>query len=117
MTTPETMLYTPPTTGKRTFVKHYGSTVLGQGFLLGLGTLTGILTARMLGPAGRGEYAAIIIWPLAIVGLVALGINQAITFKVGRRAFTVSEVMTTTTVIGLIQGSISVIVGLFAVHL
>jgi O-antigen/teichoic acid export membrane protein len=101
---------------KRAFVKHYGSTTIGQGLLLGLGTLTGILAARMLGPSGRGEYAAIIIWPMAIVGLVALGINQAITFNVGRRAFTISEVVTAVTAICLVQGAVSVIVGLIAVH-
>ena len=105
-----------PRAAKLAFVRHYGSTTIGQGLLLGLGTLTGILTARMLGPSGRGEYAAIIIWPLAIVGLVALGINQAITFNVGRRAFTVSEVVTAVTTVGLVQGAVSVIVGLIAVH-
>jgi O-antigen/teichoic acid export membrane protein len=105
-----------PRAAKLAFVKHYGSTTIGQGLLLGLGTLTGILAARMLGPSGRGEYAAIIIWPMAIVGLVALGINQAITFNIGRRAFTVSEVATAVSSIGLIQGAVSVVVGLIAVH-
>jgi O-antigen/teichoic acid export membrane protein len=116
MTTSEVFPKSPSATGKRAFVKHYGSTVLGQGFLLGLGTLTGILAARMLGPAGRGEYAAITIWPMAIVGLLALGINQSIAFNLGRRAFTVSEVTTAATVIGFVQGSLSIIIGLLVVH-
>ena len=73
--------------GKREdFVKTYASTVLGQSLILGLGTLTGILSARMLGPVGRGEYAAVIIWPTGIATLLSLGINQAIAFNVGRRA-------------------------------
>jgi O-antigen/teichoic acid export membrane protein len=116
MTTSEAISGNLDATDKRAFVKHYGSTVVGQGFLLGLGTLTGILAARMLGPVGRGEYAAIIIWPLAIAGFLALGINQAIAFNVGRRAFTVSEVATATTAIGLVQGFLSVVIGLLVVH-
>jgi O-antigen/teichoic acid export membrane protein len=116
MTTSGVVPDSSPAIGKRAFVKHYGSTVLGQGLLLGLGILTGIVTARMLGPAGRGEYAAIVIWPMAIVGLLALGINQAIAFNVGRRAFTVSEVTTAATAIGFVQGSLSIIIGLLVVH-
>lgn len=79
--------------------------------------MTGILSARMLGSVGRGEYAAIIIWPTGIVGLCALGINQAVAFNVGRRAFTVSEVATAAATVGAIQCALSVIVGLLVVPL
>jgi O-antigen/teichoic acid export membrane protein len=112
MSTSETIPYSPPTTSTRAFVEHYASTVLGQGFILGLGILTGILSARMLGPVGRGEYAAIIIWPLGIASLLSLGINQGIAFLVGKQALTVSEVSTAAAVIGLIQSVLSVVIGL-----
>ena len=62
-----------PVTGERMLFEHYGSTVVVQGLTLGFGILTGILTARMLGPVGRGEYAAIIIWPTAIVACLPSG--------------------------------------------
>ena len=116
MSTNETKPHRGTAASIRAFVGHYGSTLLGQGFVLGLGILTGILSARMLGPTGRGEYAAIILWPTAIVCLLSLGINQAITFNVGRGAFTVSEVATSATIIGLIQGALSIAVGLVVVH-
>jgi O-antigen/teichoic acid export membrane protein len=115
MSTPETKTYPPATLSKFAFVKHYSSTVLGQGFILGLGTLTGILSARLLGPVGRGEYAVIIIWPLGIVALLSLGINQAIAFNVGRRAFTISEMATAATAIGSIQGALSIVIGLLVI--
>ena len=53
MSTSETVRSRALTPGKLAFVGHYGSTLLGQGFTLGLGILTGILAARMLGPVGR----------------------------------------------------------------
>jgi O-antigen/teichoic acid export membrane protein len=111
----DTISKSPVSAGKRTFLEHYGSTVLVQGLTLGLGILTGVLSARMLGPVGRGEYAAVIIWPLGISSFLAFGINQAVTFHLAQRTFTVSEVATATTAIGLIQSALSVIVGLLVV--
>ncbi len=89
--------------------------MLGQGLTLGLGILTSILAARMLGPVGRGEYAAIIIWPMGIVMLFSFGMNQAIAFNVAQRAFTLSEVVAAATTIGLIQSAFTIIVGLLIV--
>jgi O-antigen/teichoic acid export membrane protein len=116
MSMPETILNPPPTVSKFAFVEHYASTVFGQGLILGLGILTGILSARMLGPVGRGEYAAVIIWPLGIATMLSLGINQAIAFNVGRRTFTVSEIATAATAIGLIQSALSIAIGLFVIR-
>ena len=98
-------------------IQSYGSTILGQGFTLGIGILTGILSARILGPVGRGEYAAIIIWPTAIVSFLAFGINQAVVFHMGRRTFTTSEIATAVTVIGLIQSALSILISLAIVPL
>jgi O-antigen/teichoic acid export membrane protein len=115
MSTSETIPCLPPANGKREFAKTYGSTLLGQSLILGLGILTGILSARMLGPVGRGEYAAVIIWPMGIATLISLGINQAIAFSVGRRAFTISEVTTAAAIIGLVQSALSIVIGLLIV--
>jgi len=115
MTTSETIPDCPIVSGKRAFIEHYSSTLLGQGLTLGLGILTGILSARMLGPVGRGEYAAIVIWPMQIAGFLAFGINQAVVFYLGQREFTESEGATAVTVIGLIQSAVSVAVGLLVV--
>jgi O-antigen/teichoic acid export membrane protein len=101
--------------GQGSFVEHYASTFVGQSFILGLGVLTGILAARMLGPTGRGEVAAIIIWPSAIVTLISLGMNQSIAYSVGQRAFTLDEVATATVVIGIAQSALSVLLGVLVV--
>jgi len=113
MSTSETIPYQLSVIGKREeFVKTYAPTVLGQSLILGLGILTGILSARMLGPVGRGEYAAVVIWPTGIATLLSLGINQAVAFNAGRRSFTMSEITTGATTIGLIQSTLSIIIGL-----
>lgn len=96
-------------------MEHYGSTALVQGLTLGLGILTGILSARMLGPVGRGEYAAVIIWPSGIASFLAFGIPQAVVFYLGRREFTGSEGATAVAVIGLIQSAFCVAIGLLVV--
>jgi O-antigen/teichoic acid export membrane protein len=105
----------PWTTGQRAFVEHYASTLVGQGFTLALGTVTGILAARMLGPVARGEYAAVVLWPMAIATFLSFGINQAIAYHVGRSAFTVSEVATAAGTLGFIQGALSILIGFLVV--
>ena len=113
MTTPEKVPTRQTATGEhRTFIQHYGSTVLGQGAVLAIGVLTGILSARLLGPVGRGEFAAIIIWPMGIGTLFLCGIHQAAVFNLGRRLFTVSEIVTSTAVVALVQSVLTIIFGL-----
>ena len=115
MSTLQPLACRPWVTGKCALVEHYASTLLGQSFTLAIGAVTGILTARMLGPAARGEYAAVVIWPIAIATLLSFGINQAIAFNVGRTAFTVSEVATAAATLGLVQGVLSILIGLLVV--
>ena len=46
--------------------------------------LTVILVARLLGPTGRGELTAVILWPMLLTTLGSLGINQAVTYYTAR---------------------------------
>ena len=41
---------------------------------------TGVITARFLGPAGRGEQAAVLLWPDFLGNAFALGIGPALLF-------------------------------------
>lgn len=49
-------------------------------FIAILGVVTGILLARVLGVKGRGELAAIQIWPLFIATIAPLGLPQALMY-------------------------------------
>jgi O-antigen/teichoic acid export membrane protein len=96
----------------RTFSHHFTTTVAAQTLNLACGVLTGVLAARLLGPKGRGELAAIVLWPTTLTFFVGMGINQAIVFYMGKRRFTLSELWTTSTVIGLGQSALAVLAGL-----
>lgn len=54
--------------------------------ILGLQAATGILTARALGPAGRGELAAMILWPLFVANITTLGIPSSLIYYLRNRS-------------------------------
>ncbi|HET7604193.1 MAG TPA: oligosaccharide flippase family protein [Gemmatimonadales bacterium] len=49
-----------------------------------VGFLSGPLAARLLGPTGRGELAAIQAWPLVLTSLSALGLHEATIYFAAR---------------------------------
>jgi len=46
--------------------------------------VTGVLLARVLGPSGRGELAAVILWPTVLTVVGSLGLAQASTYFIAR---------------------------------
>ncbi len=52
--------------------------------ILGLQAGTGILTARTLRPAGRGELAAMILWPLFAASVTTLGVPSSLIYHLRR---------------------------------
>lgn len=50
-----------------------------------LGMVTGILAARLLGPEGRGELAAIQMWPSLIATLAMLGLPDSLVYYSARQ--------------------------------
>jgi O-antigen/teichoic acid export membrane protein len=46
--------------------------------------VTGVILARSLGPDGRGNLAAVILWPSILAAVGGLGINEAATFYTAR---------------------------------
>jgi O-antigen/teichoic acid export membrane protein len=99
------------------FAGGFASTLLAQLGMTGLGAFTGIAAARLLGPQGRGELVALIVWPSVLVMLFSLGINQAIVFHTGQRHHSISEVATASTLIGFMQSLCVVLAGLLVVPL
>ncbi|HZP07549.1 MAG TPA: oligosaccharide flippase family protein [Terracidiphilus sp.] len=58
--------------------------VVSKVVILGLQAGTGILTARMLRPAGRGELAAMILWPLFTASVTTLGVPSSLIYHLRR---------------------------------
>lgn len=95
----------------------FGSTLLTQFCMISLGMFTGVAAARLLGPQGRGELAALILWPSVLVMLFSLGINQAIVYYTGQQRCGISEVCTASIFIGFAQSLCVVLGGLLVVPL
>lgn len=68
----------PPLTSA--FHRHVLWTVVTNIALSCFGVITGVLVARLLGPEGRGELAAIQVWPSFIVSLGTLGLSEAVVY-------------------------------------
>jgi len=59
--------------------------ILSKVLILGLQAGTGILTARTLQPAGRGELAAMILWPLFMASVTTLGVPSSLIYYLRHR--------------------------------
>ena len=58
--------------------------VAAKVMIIGINALTGIITARALRPEGRGELAAMILWPVFLASALSLGVPSALTFQLRR---------------------------------
>jgi O-antigen/teichoic acid export membrane protein len=76
-----------------------------------LNLLTGVLLARVLGPDGRGELAAVILWPTVITAVGSLGVTEAIAFFAARRRAAARVLAATGSVLAGVQGLVLVIAG------
>jgi O-antigen/teichoic acid export membrane protein len=65
--------------------RNLSQVLLSRAVLLAVNITTGIITARVLHPTGRGELAAMIIGPLVLSGVTNLGLPTALIFHLGQR--------------------------------
>lgn len=102
--------------GLRSPVTHTFATTL---LIVAFGLLSGIQLARGLGPQGRGEVAAALLWPGLLIYLGSLGLSQAVVVFAANTADRdrVSQVLSTATSIGLGLGTLVVLVGLVLIPL
>ena len=78
--------------GKQAGSRSVAKALIGRCGTLVLNVGTGILTARALKPAGRGELAAMILWPIFLSGAFTLGLPSSLlyTLRLKRRPQKVS---------------------------
>jgi O-antigen/teichoic acid export membrane protein len=75
--------------------------------IVALNAGTGILTARTLHPAGRGELAAILLWPQVLSGALALGLPSALTYNIRLRPSKTPSFLLAAITLGFIIGSLA----------
>ena len=76
--------------------------------ILIVGLLTGIITARVLGAAGRGEMAAIIYWPQLLSYVLTLGLPSALIYNMKSRPEEAESLISVAIWSGFILGGIAV---------
>ena len=94
-----------------------GSTAAIQTFVVKIGILTinmgtGILAARVLGSQGRGEMAAIILWPQFLAYTLTLGIPQALLYNVKKYPDKKSELFSVAAILSVGLGLIASLIGI-----
>jgi O-antigen/teichoic acid export membrane protein len=77
----------------------------------GCNALTGVLLARFLGPAGRGELAAILLWPSVLAAVGTLGVSEAVTYETARGSSPVRNVVGSSFAIAAAQTLVLVAIG------
>lgn len=78
-------------------------TTVVQFLILGVGLITSLLLARLLGPTGRGELAAALLWPQALVYLGSFGGQDACVYFAARKQIRTGVVLTNASLFFLIQ--------------
>lgn len=87
MATPEISLAaasSPQVRAQKGF-RAVAQSIASKALILGLQAATGILTARELRPWGRGELAAMILWPLLVASVTTLGVPSSLIYFLRHR--------------------------------
>lgn len=80
-------------------------------FILGLNVLTGIIISRYLGPDGRGQQAAMIMWPSFFAYILSLGIPSSLVYYMKKRNAVPGSLYITSLYMGLILGCVAIALG------
>lgn len=83
------------------FVRHVAGTLTNRFMVLGIGMLTSVVVARILGPEGRGAYA--VAMGIGALGVQAcnLGLHASNTYAVARKPELLSTLATNSVVVGM----------------
>jgi O-antigen/teichoic acid export membrane protein len=95
----------------RKFATRSAVTLLANAVLGLVGLASGVLAARLLGPAERGRLAAIQGWPVMLAALGMLGLQEAIVFFGAKRREDVGDVAASATLFAFAGGSLVTAVG------
>lgn len=87
------------------------------GAINALGLFTGLILARVLGPALRGELAAVLLWPQVVQALLSLGMTESVTYHAARQPGRLKSIIRTAGAVALMQGAAIVVVGALLVPL
>ena len=88
-------------------------TIVNRFLVFGMNAVTGIVTARLLSPSGRGELAAISLWPLLMAGVTTFGIQSALIYHGRRTPEQLSDLVASSMTLAVVTGAIGTVVAWF----
>ncbi len=92
-------------------------TLVARFGVLGINLATGLIIARVLAPTGRGEQAAMTLWPTVICGLLTFGLPTALRYYAARERDRGAELLSASLLYSMLLGFIGVVAGvLFIPH-
>jgi len=92
-------------------------TATATAVILGCGVVTGLIAARSLGPAGRGELAAITTWASVLLFAGAFGLPEAVAYFTAADRGSRDRVWTTGQAGAVVLGVLVAIIGWWAIPL
>jgi O-antigen/teichoic acid export membrane protein len=97
-------------------LKNLSTTFITSIIILAANIVGGILTARLLGPTGKGELTAAMIWPNVLAVIGSLGLVESLVYFTGREgARRVPSIFTSSFVVLFFQTVILVGLGLWLI--
>ena len=87
----------------KTLITNFGLTFLGL--------VNSVLLSRWLGPAGRGEIAAAMLWPTMLVYLSSLGLIMATMYFAALPGSKPRVLFANSTLLGIAQGTVAAAIG------
>ncbi|MHB1953065.1 MAG: oligosaccharide flippase family protein [Sulfobacillus sp.] len=92
-------------------------TLITNVLILALNLGTGVLTARFLLPKGRGELAAIILWPQFLAYLLTLGVPVSLVYHIKRQPERAGQLVAAALVLGTVMGFVATLAGVVGIPL
>lgn len=82
-----------------------------QALILIVNILTGVLTARLLGPEGRGIYVAVTLWPPLFSALAVAGLNSAVVYRLRRSPHSMGGIASAALLLGAASALATTVIG------
>lgn len=93
-------------------VKAIGQTIFFRILIQAVNAGTGILTARLLLPTGRGELAAITLWSQFLAGLTTFGLPSALIYHIRNRPKQTGDLLSNALAMSVILSCLAGLVGM-----
>jgi len=81
----------------------------------GVNIATGIITARVLAPHGRGDFTAIIMWPGFLSALFTMGMQTSLVYQLKNGRGRIDDFVGTALALGFLGGLLAMITGIIGI--